>query len=362
MHCVEANFEARLAFTPRRPHHAGVNCALLILLAAIVMATTNPTATVKSRVVLARDPTAVNGLRVDTPKIRPLLAAGIQALTGKTNEVSAWRSIFTSKDVVGIKISTLAGPLHSTHREVVNAIAAGLVTAGVTPTNIIVWDRDPRKMRDAEWTTDANQSSHAYRVSSVIGGSGWDTQAAYENRVVGKLIWGDLEFGAEEALGTRSHLPKLLTQTITKLISVPVLMNHDACGMAGCLYNVTLAAVDNTRRFEQFGMHGDPMIPEIYASFPQIRNNLVLNIMDALVGGYAGGPAFKPQYSWPYGGLYFSFDPVAVDAVCLGLLETQRKASHVPAIGANANHIITAGKAGLGQSDRANIELIEVKP
>ena len=323
------------------------------------MATTNPPTAVKSRVVLVRDPTAVTGLRVDTPKVHPLLAAGIQTLTGKTDEVSAWRSIFTSNDVVGIKISTLAAPLHVTHREVVDAIAEGLASAGVAPTNIIVWDRDPRKMRDGDWKPGETRN---YRVVSVIGDTGWDAHASYEVKIVGKLIWGDLEFGAEETLATLSHLPNLLTHTFTKLINVPVLMDHDPCGLAGCLYNVSIAAVDNTRRFEQFGMHGDPMIPEIYTSFPQIRQNLVLNVMDALIGSYAGGPAFKPQYSWPYGGLYFSLDPVAVDAVCLDLLETKRKESHVPAIGANANHIFTAGKAGLGQSDRANIHLIEVKP
>jgi len=196
----------------------------------------------------------------------------------------------------------------------------------------------------------------------VIGETGWDPKSFYESKYVGKLIWGDFEFGREEPLGTRSYLPKVLTQTITKLINVPVLMDHEPCGLSGCLYNLSLAAVDNTRRFEQFGMHGDPAISEIGASSTAIRRKLVLNVMDALIAGFAGGPSFKPQYSWPYGGLYFSRDPVAVDAVCLDLLEAKRKETRVPAIGTNADHIENSARLAIGQADRANIEIVEVAP
>lgn len=324
---------------------------LIVLLAALQMGATNPPPVVKAKVVLARDPSAVNGLQVDAPKVRALVITGIQMLTGKTDEADAWRTMFSSNDVVGIKISTLAAPLHSTHRPVIDAIVAGLASAGVAPTNIIVWDRDPRKLRLAGYTN----------ARAVIGDTGWDPDHAYESSLVGKLIWGDLQFGQEESLATRSHLPKLVTQQITKLINVPVLLDHDPCGLAGCLYNISINAVDNARRFEQFGQTGNPFIAEI-AAMQVFRAKLVLNIADALIGGYAGGPAFKPQYSWPYGGLYFSRDPVAVDIVCLELLETKRKEAHIPAIGAAAAHITTAGKLGLGQSDRANIEVVETAP
>ena len=84
--------------------------------------------------------------------------------------------------------------------------------------------------------------------------------------------------------------------------------------------------------------------------------------MDGLVGGYAGGAAFKPQYSWNYGGLFFSRDPVAVDTVVLELLEAKRREANVSAIGSLASHITAAGRLGLGQSDRAKIELITASP
>jgi uncharacterized protein (DUF362 family) len=213
-------------------------------------------------------------------------------------------------------------------------------------------------MRVAGYTT----AKQPYRVVSVVGDIGWDANTFYENKLVGALIWGDLSFGQEgTGLSTRSHLPKVLTQTITKLINVPVLLNHDPCGLSGCLYNLSLASVDNARRFETNNQRGDPYIAEICA-LPVIRDKLVLNIIDGLIGGYAGGPSFKPQYSWNYGGLYFSRDPVAIDSVCLQLLEAKRRETKIPPIGSLASHITAAARLGLGQSDTNRIELIEVKP
>ena len=320
----------------------------------------------KSRVVLVRDASAVSGFTVDAAKVRAMVTAGMKTLTGQPDAVAVWRVFFSSNDVVGIKINTQGAPLQQTRPAVVDAIVDGLRAAGVAPTNIVIWDRDAAKMRAAGYAI--NDRGPGVRVVSVVPDaglaalSGWDAAQLYESKLVGKLIWGDLLFGREDAvLSTRSHLPKLLTQTITKLIGVPVLQDNDACGLAGCLYNVTVNAVDNNRRFEMFGQRGDPAIASICA-MPVIRRKLVLNICDALIGGYAGGPNFKPQYSWTYGGLYFSRDPVAVDATCLKLLETKRAEAKVTAIGPLASHITTAGEIGLGQAKPDHIDLIETAP
>ena len=304
----------------------------------------------QSRVVLVRDPTAVTGLRVAPDKARAMIAAGLQQLTGQTNETAAWQQFVSSNDVVGIKISTLAGPLQVTHQAVLDALAAGLRQAGVPATNIIVFDRDPQKLAAAEYR------AAGFRLESVIGGTGWDPAASLENPLVGKLIWGDLEFGKPEPLSTVSHLPNLVTHTITKLINVPVLLEHEVTGLAGCLYNLALSLADNTRRFELNGQRGDPAIA-LLNNLPAVRQKLVLNICDAFIAGYAGGPAFKPQYSWPHGGLYFSRDPVAIDMLCLDLLETKRREDHLLPIATNANHILTAARLGLGQTNAVLVEV-----
>lgn len=302
-----------------------------------------------SRVVVVRDPRAAN--------IRAMVAAGVKALTGSSDEAGAWRAFVSSNDVVGIKINTQAAPLLATHRTVVDAIVAGLCSGGVPANNIWIWDRDLEKMRDAGFA-----KTGATREVAVTGEMGWDADTFYESKLVGRLIWGDLLFRPnDEQLSTRSHLPKLLTRTITKLINVPVLQSHDGCGLCGCLHNLSFGTVDNTRRFELYNQNGDPAIAEICA-LPAVRGKLVLNVMDALTAGYAGGPVFRPQYSWQPNALYFSTDPVAVDAVCLQLLETKRKAANVSPFGNRANHIATAARLGLGQNDSKQIEVVEVVP
>ncbi len=328
----------------------------------------------KSRVVLVRDATAVSPVTsgVDAAKARAMVAAGIKALTGENNEATAWRHFVSSNDVVGIKINTQSGPLQSTRPAVVEAIADALHAVGVAATNIYVFDRDPMQMRAAGYIIgpasrlpgdSAGRGLPPFQLHAIISDTGWEPAVYFQNNLAGKLIWGDLLFGKEagEDLSKRSHLPKLVTETITKLINMPVLQDHDVCGLAGCLYNLSLGMVDNTRRFETMGQHGDPMIAEICA-MPRLREKLVLNVMDGLIAGYAGGPTFKPQYSWNCGALYFSTDPVAIDSLGVEALDAKRREAKVPPIGPRASHIATAAHLGLGMSSINQIELIDVKP
>ena len=346
---------------PRLHTHGLVTVACMFSLCVSARALETNSVSVKSRVVLVRDATAVSGFRVDDVKVRGMVATGIKTLTGEKDEAAAWRHFVSGNDVVGIKINTQSGPLQSTRRAVVETIAQGLLAAGVAGTNIYVFDRDPLQMRAAGYLRTGVHG--LMQEVSIINGTGWDPAVYFQNNLAGKLIWGDLLFGKEEGedLSKRSHLPKLVTGTITKLINVPVLQDHDACGLAGCLYNLSLGMVDNTRRFEIINQHGDPMIAEICA-MPQLRQKLVLNIMDGLIAGYAGGPGFKPQYSWNYGALYFSADPVAMDSLCVETLDAKRRDAKVPVIGPRAVHILTAARLGLGQNERAKIEVFEVKP
>ncbi len=308
------------------------------------------------RVVVVRDPAAVTGLDVDAARVRVMVSKGIQTLTGQTTDATAWSVFAGSNDVVGIKVNVRAAPLHAPHEALLEAVAAGLQSAGVVATNIIVWDVDPAKLRAAGYRFDA-----PIQVRAVIEDTGWDEAMVFESKVVGKLIWGDLEFGRDASgISERSHLPRLLTRTVTKLINMPVLLDHETYGLSGCLHNISLGAVDNARRFELTG-RGESEIAEMCVA-AAIKDKLVLNILDALVGGYAGGPSFKPQYSWPAGELLFSRDPVAVDTLCLEKIEKKRKEAHVPAIDKRAAHIVAVGQLGVGVATREKIEVMEVTP
>jgi hypothetical protein len=174
----------------------------------------------KSRVVLVRDPSVASSFSVDAAKAGAMVSAGIKALTGEIDDAAAWRHFVSSNDVVGIKINTQSGALQSPRRAVVETIAQGLRAAGVSATNIYVFDRDPQQMGVAGYRP--GSGTNQMQVVSIIDGTGWDANVYFVNNLAGRLIWGDLLFDrGQEPLSKISHLPTLVTQTITKLIDVP---------------------------------------------------------------------------------------------------------------------------------------------
>ena len=56
-------------------------------------------------------------------------------------------------------------------------------------------------------------------------------------------------------------------------------------------------------------------------------------VVDALEAQYHRGPGGDPRYKWRFGGLVMGTDPVAVDTVCLHIInEKRRKESLEPII------------------------------
>ena len=54
----------------------------------------------------------------------------VLAATGQADSASAWNSLVSPNDKVGIKISAAGGELFTTHHDIVTAIVDGLVAAG----------------------------------------------------------------------------------------------------------------------------------------------------------------------------------------------------------------------------------------
>ena len=66
----------------------------------------------------------------------------------------AWRSLVSPEDKVGIKVSASGRSVSGTNPEVVDAIVDGLVEAGVSPRNIIVWDKSIEDLLAAGYKKD----------------------------------------------------------------------------------------------------------------------------------------------------------------------------------------------------------------
>ncbi|MCX6561913.1 MAG: twin-arginine translocation signal domain-containing protein, partial [Candidatus Aminicenantes bacterium] len=108
---------------------------------------TTSAAVSKSRVVSAAAEDMLIESRYNPAAIGRAFAAGMKELTGEKTEAAAWASLFSPDDVVGIKINCLGAPRVSSSIESVNAVAAGLKSAGVKDNAVIVWDRLDREFQ-----------------------------------------------------------------------------------------------------------------------------------------------------------------------------------------------------------------------
>ena len=100
-----------------------------------------------ARVAVARDDTLTKG-RVDEHRelLRKMLDASMQRLTDAPDAAAAWGQLFKPGNRVGIKVNTLG---LSTQPAVVDAIVAGLGSAGVPAENVIIWDRLDTELANA---------------------------------------------------------------------------------------------------------------------------------------------------------------------------------------------------------------------
>ena len=288
------------------------------------------------------------------PVTRRMVDRLVRAATGQPDTASAWKSLVTPKDRVGIKVAASGGRYFGSHRGIVEAIVAGLEQAGVPRSHIIVWDRDMDDLRAAGYV----RQRGGYDVVSVPPATGYDRTAIFSSPVLGKLIWGDAMFAEKQGklgkklqeadqLSSNSCIAAVLNKQITKVINVPVLSDEAGCGVAGAIYNMTVPNIDNWRRFTNTEHDVAGGLLELYAD-ERVGAKVVLTIMDALLAQYAGGPRFNPNYAFPYHTIYASKSPVALDANAYRLIEGWRKQAKLPPIAKRVEWLEDGEALGLG--------------
>jgi uncharacterized protein (DUF362 family) len=337
----------------------------LVLFCAISsgLAQSSPPAPTPSVVYVAHNPDAIIDFHTNPRLIHAMVNRLVLSVTGQTDLAKAWASLVQPQDKVGIKISAAGGELFTTHHEVVDAIVDGLIAAGHSGKNIIVWDRSLAGIKEAGYRPGAE----AYQLKSIPPRDGYDEKATFSGPLLGKLVWGDFEYRSDlgkreplsdsDNMSSVSHFSKIIVNDVTKIINVPVMSNTEMNGIAGCLYNVTIPNIDNWRRFSQGTGFGASSIAEIYSD-PRVGPKVVLNIVDGLVAQYAGGPQSQPLYSEHHATIYASKDPVALDSIVLKKLEQWRARGSFPAIGQMAAYVQAAALIGLGNEspDRIRIQ------
>ncbi len=270
---------------------------------------------------------------------KKILNRGIELLTGVSDGVDGLKSIFNSDDVVGIKVNTLGGRKLSPLPIMVYTLSEMLIEAGVKADNIIIWDRSSRELKRAGFKINTGKGVKCFGTNSLI--NGYDSELSFA-RSVG------------------SCFSKILSRFSTAIINVGVLKDHDLAGISGTLKNF-YGAIHNPNKYHDNNC--SPYVADLN-THPYIRKKLRLNIIDAPIGQYHGGPGYNSRYVFNFNGIIFSFDQVAMDAVCFDIIEKERKLHNKPPLKEEKRYpkwLDVAGKLGIGERDLGKIKKIEVK-
>ncbi|HLP62325.1 MAG TPA: DUF362 domain-containing protein, partial [Candidatus Deferrimicrobium sp.] len=338
------------------------------------------------KVVHALDEGAMTAAGPAPVVVKKMFARGMEALTGK-KLADCFGLFFTHDDVIGIKVNPMGGKGMSTHLEVVDEIVAWLLSSGMKPQNIVIWDRFDYMLTEAGFTAerypgirivgmqtmDANAFEETWNKLDPQAGAaikptwldknGEHLSAGNFDKEV--YYWADVETPAEVTYlnknvfaGKESYFGKIVTQGSTKIINVPVFKNI-AHGISMATKNIAYGSICNCAR-----LHFPLFLyvnTEVMA-FPVIRDKLVLNITDGLIGQYDGGPQADPRHQYRLNSLFFATDPIALDMTCHRMMVEKRKQMKI-----NVNehprfseYLHYGEQLGLGIADTGKINFLRV--
>ena len=273
---------------------------------------------------------------------------GITELTGAGNLSEAWFPFFQSADVIGMKINAISfrgltnTPLATHYPALTNAIISSCAEAGIEEKQFVIWDRSDAELVNLGYTP-SNDPGRLRIFGTYKHHRGTD----------------GIGFHPEQyAAGKKStRVSRILSEICTAMINVPVIKPHTLAGITVALKN-HYGTIDNPSSFH-FGACTDPGIPEIN-TIPVIREKERLIICNALQAIYKGGVSWKPANAWPYGGIILGTDPVAVDRVCLEIINEKRLQSNKSIIDNRARHIQLSEQLGIGVANLDKIDLMEI--
>lgn len=282
-------------------------------------------------VIEAFDTNAVQDGVIDAGRAAAMLEKSMRTLTGDADAAQAWRRFVQPGDRIGLKVNPVAGKLLSTSPALVAAVIAQLETAGIPRKDIMIWDRREFQLHEAGFTEDA------FPGIRIRGTECKDAEGRFRDEN-GRLYsedridrdwyyWADCADSYDEETlpymvneGKHSYFSSIVTQEVDKIINLPILKNAGST-VTLCMKNLAYGAVTNTARLHK------PLWAETCAQvpcFPPLRDKVVLNIVDGLIGCYHGGPGANPQFILPYHRLLVGSDPVAVDRIGLSIVEAMR--------------------------------------
>lgn len=264
------------------------------------------------------------------------LRKGFVKLVGVSRKKPPLTFLIRPSDTVGIKVNCLGGKGLSPRPELVESLVELVRDAGVPEHKIIVFDRSDRELHRAGFPL--NRRGKGYRVFGI--NQDYDSEIS-ESGPVG------------------SCYATLVSKTVTRLISVGVLKDHDLAGISVGMKNF-YGVIHNPNKYHMNNC--SPYVAHV-VSHPFIRDKLALTVIDAHRAQYHGGPAYSSRYIWDERAVYLSLDPVAVDAVAWSVIEKKRKEKKMKSLQEEERvpaYISAAAALGLGISEMKKIQIVQI--
>ena len=312
----------------------------------------------------------VDGVPVEAAAYE-MLKASMLALTGAATIKEAWLKFVGPKDRIGLKVNPVAGKILTTSHAVTKSIIKQLEEAGIPRSNLIIWDRREMQLHETGYTEENYPGIRITGTECEDANGGYydaDGKLYSEARIdKSQYIYADVEgvYDAETLPymvngGKYSYFTKICTEQVDKIINVPILKNAGATTTL-CLKNLGFGSISNTGRLHGKFWHETCAYT---CAYPPIRDKVVLNVVDGLIGCFEGGPAANPQFICQYNTMLVGSDPVAVDRIGHEIVIKKRIEEGIQAADrgpSSYKFIVMAEELQLGVCDRSKIELKEIQ-
>ncbi|NUO51740.1 MAG: DUF362 domain-containing protein, partial [Polyangiaceae bacterium] len=277
-----------------------------------------------------------------------MLQRVMEELTGKSDVGEAFAKFVHKDDKVAIKPNGIAGRKGATmaaNKELVLAIAKGVIAAGVPASNIMIYEQYGTFLKGTRVVDNALKLDADFPVGILT--------AIHENKDA------TMDEISVASIGTK--FVRMFTDA-TCVINVSQIKDHGICGYTGTMKNITHGSIINPHNFHAH--NASPQIAQLYAQ-DIVKSRVRLHITDAFKVMYDEGPLdTNPKRRIPFHSIYASTDPVAHDVIGWMLVEKLRKENNLPTLKdaqREPTYIKNAGELGLGIFDKNKIKFREVK-
>jgi hypothetical protein len=204
---------------------------------------------------------------------------------------------------------------------------------------------------------------HIVRPEDIVGikTNFWEplrTPVELEDLLKSRVLQAGVTEG-NVSVNDRGVLNDPIFKRATALINTRPMRTHAWSGVGSLLKNYIMFTPQPS------SYHGDSCadLAKLW-ELPGVKGKTRLNILVMITPLFhgVGSHHFNKEYTWPYQGLILGFDPVAVDAVGVRILEAKRKEyfKEDRPLNPPAKHIALADtRHHLGNADMSRIELVK---